>query len=81
MASVFIATPIADDRQPFLEAVARSKTLHGLWVSPPATPAAFAEYLHRLSRDDRAGFLIGKACSPTEVFKLLLGPFPSQPAA
>ncbi len=58
MPTVSIGPPTADDREAFLEAVARSKALHGQWISPPVTEAAFAEYLARISHDDHVGFFI-----------------------
>ena len=58
MPIVSISPPTPDDRDAFLDAVARSKSLHGLWVTPPATPAAFDDYLHRASCDNHAAFLI-----------------------
>jgi len=42
----------------FLAAVKRSRRLHGRWVSPPATPAAFRAYLRRLRRPSQAGYFI-----------------------
>lgn len=58
MPLVSISPPTQDDRDAFLDAVARSKLLHGLWVTPPATTAAFDEYLHRTLHDSHAAFLI-----------------------
>ena len=63
MTSVTISPPTADDRLAFLDAVARSRSLHGEWVSPPATAAAFDEYLERAARSDRASFLVRLADS------------------
>src|SRR5690606_14225316 len=36
-----------DHAAPFLEAVARSTALHHPWVTPPATPEAFAALVER----------------------------------
>lgn len=40
--------PQADDLAEFTAAVGRSRRLHQPWVSAPATPAAFANYLARM---------------------------------
>ena len=58
MSTVFIAPPMAADRQLFLEAVARSTSLHASWVSPPATATAFDEFVSRAARGDCAKFLV-----------------------
>jgi len=42
----------------FVDAVARSKSLHSEWVTPPATTAAFDAYLSKVARDDYAAFLV-----------------------
>jgi [ribosomal protein S5]-alanine N-acetyltransferase len=42
----------------FLAAVARSKGLHGEWVSPPATEAALARNLARYKRPAHVGYWI-----------------------
>ena len=42
----------------FLEAVARSRKLHGSWVSPPGTSQAFSEYLERLKSRAHKAYLI-----------------------
>lgn len=36
----------------------RSRTLHGAWVSPPATAAAYRAYLRRLRGKTHVGYLI-----------------------
>ena len=42
-----LAVPSLERRAEFLEAVARSRKLHGSWVSPPGTNEAFDQYLKR----------------------------------
>lgn len=47
----------------FLAGVRRSRRLHGAWVTPPATAAAYREYLRRLRTSTQAGYLIGRVDS------------------
>jgi ribosomal-protein-alanine N-acetyltransferase len=42
----------------FVAAVRRSRTLHGRWVKPPATSAAFRAYVRRLRRPTHEGYLV-----------------------
>jgi len=42
----------------FVAAVRRSRTLHGRWVAPPATPSAYRAYLRRLRRPTHVGYLV-----------------------
>ena len=53
--SISLSAPSAGDRDEFLEAVARSRRLHGRWVSPPSDTVAFAAYLKKVGADDAAG--------------------------
>jgi ribosomal-protein-alanine N-acetyltransferase len=46
--------PVAADCHAFIAAVRASARLHGAWVAPPATPAAFRAWLGRLERDGGA---------------------------
>ena len=55
---VIIRPPAADDVTAFLTAVRRSRSLHYSWVSPPATPKAFANYAERATTESHQGFLI-----------------------
>jgi ribosomal-protein-alanine N-acetyltransferase len=48
---VVLRPPAASDARAFVAAVLASERLHGAWVTPPATPAAFREWLRRLARD------------------------------
>jgi ribosomal-protein-alanine N-acetyltransferase len=45
-------------RPEFLAAVRASRRLHGAWVSPPATTAAYRVYLRRLQRPTHAGYFV-----------------------
>lgn len=58
MPAVHLATPTIADCEEFLAAVARSRSLHAAWVTPPATKDAFEQYLERTSRNDFAVFLV-----------------------
>ena len=55
---VAIEVPTFHDAEAFLAAVRRSKKLHRSWVSPPATPAAFARLVARANLPDRKTFLV-----------------------
>ncbi len=55
---VSLHPPSSRDRDEFLAAVARSRRLHGRWVSPPSDHEGYAAYLRRLRRNDAAGFLV-----------------------
>jgi [ribosomal protein S5]-alanine N-acetyltransferase len=56
---VTIRSPKTSDRDHFLAAVRRSRTLHGRWITPKArTPGEYAAYLKRFSSDRRYGFLV-----------------------
>lgn len=52
--------PRLDDRRRFLLAVRASRALHGVWVQPPATPAAYGEFLRRARARDRRTFLVAR---------------------
>jgi ribosomal-protein-alanine N-acetyltransferase len=55
---VRLEPPTARRRAEFLAAVRRSRRLHVPWVSPPASAAAYAVYLHRLRRATHAGYFV-----------------------
>jgi len=57
-ARVIIRTPTSGDGPAFLSAVHRSRPFHNPWVSPPATPKAFASYAQRAVSESHRGFLI-----------------------
>lgn len=48
----------AADEAEFLAAVARSRALHGRWVSPPTTPARFAALVERTQGPLNHGFVV-----------------------
>ena len=60
---VTIRPPRGDDRDAFLAAVRRSRTLHRPWVHPPATPAAFRAYIGRAASGTSALFLAFEAAT------------------
>jgi [ribosomal protein S5]-alanine N-acetyltransferase len=55
---VDLHAPSARDRDEFLDAVDRSRRLHGRWVAPPTDAEAFAGYLRRVRRRNAAGLLV-----------------------
>jgi [ribosomal protein S5]-alanine N-acetyltransferase len=65
-ARVYLCPPRQADGEAFLAAVRASRRLHGRWVLPPSTPAAYAAYVRRFGRAARrdptrathAGFLV-----------------------
>jgi [ribosomal protein S5]-alanine N-acetyltransferase len=78
----FIREPSARDEAEFLTRVRASKKLHGSWVSPPATPAAFRAHLVRARRTDTRSFLVcereeGSIAGVINVSQIVLGPFRS----
>jgi ribosomal-protein-alanine N-acetyltransferase len=48
---VVLRPPAVSDARTFVAAVRASERLHGAWVAPPASPAAFRAWLRRLERD------------------------------
>jgi [ribosomal protein S5]-alanine N-acetyltransferase len=65
----------------FLAAVARSKELHGEWVSPPATEAGLARNLARFKNPTHAGYWIitesGKLAGVININEIVRGTFSS----
>lgn len=57
-ARTYLRAPTARDGRRFLALVRASKKLHGAWVSAPATPEAFRDYLARTRKVDREAFLV-----------------------
>lgn len=78
--SVTLHPPTADDASEFLDAVAASRELHEPWVTPPASPAAFAAYLDRLREPPHAGFLLraeGRLVGVVNINNIVMGAFRS----
>ena len=50
--------PRPDDRKAFLDAVEASRALHGEWVDPPRSVAAFGEFMRRTRVRDRMTYLV-----------------------
>ena len=66
----------------FLAAVRRSRRLHGAWVAPPATAAAYREYLRRLRSSTQVGHLVchvdsGELVGVVNVSEIVRGNFQS----
>ena len=79
---VRLARPSARDAAEFLAAVRRSRRLHGRWVSPPATAAAYRKYLRRVRRPTQAAYLIrlrasGELAGVVNVSEIVRGVFQS----
>jgi [ribosomal protein S5]-alanine N-acetyltransferase len=55
---VQLVVPAVGHKEMFLEAVRRSRSLHHPWVSPPATPAGYGRYLHRLRQRNHAAYFV-----------------------
>ncbi len=55
---VTLHRPRPADRDEFLTAVARSRTLHEPWVYPPSTPAQFNAYVRRVRTRDVLPMLV-----------------------
>lgn len=53
-----LETPSRQRQDEFLTAVARSRTLHRHWVSPPRTVEAFAAYLKRVKQPTHVGYWV-----------------------
>ncbi|HEU4368808.1 MAG TPA: GNAT family N-acetyltransferase [Methylomirabilota bacterium] len=66
----------------FLLAVRRSRRLHGAWVAPPATHAAYRRYVRRLRRPTQAGYLVcrrdsGALVGVVNISEIVRGPLQS----
>jgi [ribosomal protein S5]-alanine N-acetyltransferase len=55
---VQLRTLSADDRDEFIEAMARSRSFHGSWIAPPATTAEFDQLLRRAEDDTFVSLVI-----------------------
>ena len=79
---VRLERPSARRRHEFLAAVRRSRPLHGSWVSPPSTPAAYRVYLRRLRGAAHVGYLIclrdsGEIVGVVNISEIVRGAFRS----
>ena len=54
---MFISPPTVADEAAFIEAMRRSRRLHGRMVRMPETPAAYARYLERAAEPGRSFYL------------------------
>ena len=81
MADGILEAPGSRRREEFLAAVERSRSLHGLWVSPPRDAEAFDAYLERLRRPDHLGYWIltgsGDLAGAVHVSQIVKGVFHS----
>ena len=57
-ARTYLRAPTARDGRRFVALVGVSRRLHGGWVSAPATPRAFHDYLARTRNKDFEAFLV-----------------------
>jgi ribosomal-protein-alanine N-acetyltransferase len=68
-------------QQEFLEAVVRSRKLHGRWVTPPSTKAQFDRYLSRLKQPNHAGYWVltdsGEIAGVVTISEIVSGSFRS----
>lgn len=75
-ALVSLHTPGEEDAPEYLAAVAASTELHGPWVTPPASQAAFAAYLERLREPTHAGFFLregGRLAGVVNINNIVMG--------
>jgi ribosomal-protein-alanine N-acetyltransferase len=65
----------------FLEAVERSRKLHGRWANPPDTPEGYRAYLLKLGSDREAGYLViteaGNLAGAVNLNEIVMGDFKS----
>lgn len=78
-ARVFIRPPHRRDRAEFLALARSSRKLHRPWVSPPATPSAFAAFLRRARQPNRLSTLVcaradGAIVGVVNVSEIVRGP-------
>ncbi len=79
---VALSAPGTADEAEFLQAVAASRRLHGLWVSPPATPESYRALVRYLSGTVNVGFLVRRTDTQAlvgvyELTNIVRGPFRS----
>jgi ribosomal-protein-alanine N-acetyltransferase len=58
---VIIRPPMATDQAAFIEAMQRSRELHGRWIEMPSTPEQYAVYLRRAADPSVERFLACRA--------------------
>src|SRR6267378_2539273 len=56
--AVVLEAPSARRRAEFLDAVARSRELHGHWAAPPKSAAEYRDYLRRFKRAEHIGHFV-----------------------
>jgi len=76
---LLLRAPRSADREELLALVRASRKLHHPWVSPPSTPARFADYLARSRRDDFEAMLVclreGAIAGAFNLSQISYGPF------
>ena len=76
---VILETPSPTRERELIEAVARSRQLHGDWAQPPRTAAEYATYLQRLARPENLGFFVstsqGQIAGVINVTEIVRGVF------
>lgn len=55
---VVLTPPSIEDRDEFLEQVEKSRDIHFPWVTPPANPKQFNEYIDKIHRENQHGFCL-----------------------
>ncbi len=56
--TIYLKTPSHGDKEDFLNAVSRSKSLHGSWVQAPNNEVKFNEYIDRISQGNHEAHLV-----------------------
>lgn len=78
---VILAIPSVQRRAEFLAAVTRSRKLHGRYVSPPRTAAAFEKHIKRFKTPTHAGFWVlterGELAGVININEIVRGKFRS----
>ncbi len=78
----YVRPPAASDQKEFLARARASRALHGRWVQAPATPAAFRQYLERVTGPAHCGLLVceresGAIAGAITISNIILGGFRS----
>ena len=58
---ITLEPPTLRHAEAFLEAVTRSRKLHGPWANPPDSLAGYRAYLDKLQSPREAGYLVNNA--------------------